>query len=334
MSYDDPDNPSPAPRRPFRRGGALVVVASLVPVGLGGWLLWQGVSGAASDDQPSGGTAASSSASGPASSSSSSPTSNSPSSPAPSDGKSESGAAKPTPSKPSTTASAPPPTGPLKGKVVVIDPGHNPGNFQHTTQIARLVDVGTHRKACDTTGTATNNGYSEAEFTLDLAHRLRTLLEKQGATVKLTQNDDRPYGPCIDERARIGNDAKADAVVSLHADGSGDGNRGFHVILPGKVKSGAADTTAIVAPSRELGERIAGGFVRRTGNAPANYIGGGTGLDVRKDLGGLNLSKVPKVFIECGNMRDAKDAAQLTNGTWRQKAARGISEGIAGFLKG
>ena len=51
-------------------------------------------------------------------------------------------------------------------------------------------------------------------------------------------------------------------------------------------------------------------------------------------LTGLNLSTVPKVFIECGNMRDSKDAALLTSGAWRQKAAQGISEGIVSFLRG
>jgi len=196
------------------------------------------------------------------------------------------------------------------------------------------VDVGTHRKECDTTGTSTNDGYAEAEFTLDVAHRMRAILRKQGATVKLTQDRDRPFGPCVDERARIGNAAKADAVVSIHADGSGAGNRGFHVILPGPVNAGEADTRAVVEPSRELGERIAGNFVRVTGTAPSNYIGDGTGLVTRKDLGGLNLSTVPKVFIECGNMRDSKDAALLTSGAWRQKAAQGISEGIVSFLRG
>ena len=71
-----------------------------------------------------------------------------------------------------------------------------------------------------------------------------------------------------------------------------------------------------------------------TRTAPSNYIGDGTGLDTRTDLGGLNLSKVPKVFIECGNMRDSKDAALLTSGAWRQKAAQGISDGIVSFLRG
>jgi N-acetylmuramoyl-L-alanine amidase len=216
---------------------------------------------------------------------------------------------------------------------VVIDPGHNPGNRDHTREINSQVDIGTGRKECDTTGTATDSGYAEARFTLDVSRRLRTLLEEQGAEVVLTQDGDRPFGPCVDERARIGNKERADAVVSVHADGSATGNRGFHVILPAAVDGGGADTAKIVAPSRELGERIAGNFVRATGSAPSNYIGGGTGLDTRDDLGGLNLSTVPKVFVECGNMRDPEDAALLTDAGWRQKAALGIAGGISSYLK-
>lgn len=195
------------------------------------------------------------------------------------------------------------------------------------------MNIGTNWKECDTTGTSTNAGYTEARFTLDVAHRMRTILEKQGATVKLTQDGDRSFGPCVDERARIGNTAHADAVVSLHADGSVEQPR-LPCDPPASVHAGAADTRPIVASSRDLGEHIVGLFVRETGSAPSNYVGDGTGLVVRKDLGGLNLSTVPKVFIECGNMRDTKDAALLTSGVWREKAARGISEGIVGFLHG
>jgi N-acetylmuramoyl-L-alanine amidase len=42
---------------------------------------------------------------------------------------------------------------------------------------------------------------------------------------------------------------------------------------------------------------------------------------------------VPKVFIECGNMRNARDAAALTNPTWRQHAAQGIADGLTAFLE-
>ncbi|MFD7259783.1 N-acetylmuramoyl-L-alanine amidase [Streptomyces sp. NPDC059874] len=316
MRYDDSpqppesaDFPAPAgPDRPWfaRRATLVVGVAALAPACLAGWVLTQVLTGGAGPErhdakQP-----------GPV-------------------------AGAPVPGPASLPPAAPakvPAKGPLTGKTVVVDPGHNTGNFKHTDEIDQQVDIGTNLKECDTTGTTTNSGYMEAEFTFDVSLRLREALEAQGAKVVLTHESDRPWGPCIDERARIGNEAGADAIVSVHADGVSAGNRGYHVILPAKVKGGGADTSKIVEPSRLLGERIASNFARTTGSDPANYLGSGTGLVIRDDLGGLNLSTRPKVFIECGNMRDAKDAAQMTSPEWRQKAAQGIADGIVAFLGG
>ncbi|MFG2875947.1 N-acetylmuramoyl-L-alanine amidase [Streptomyces sp. NPDC048337] len=310
---DSPPRPEAAAsagpdHRPWftRRSTLVIAVAALAPTALAGWVLTQVLTGAGPDARDAKPAAASNAA--PATSAAS------PASPA---------------------APAAPAKGPLTGRTVVIDPGHNTGNFDHTDEIERQVDIGTNLKECDTTGTTTNSGYMEAEFTMDVSVRARALLEAKGLKVVLTHEAaDRAWGPCIDERARIGNEAKADAVVSVHADGVSAGNRGFHIILPAEVKGGAADTAPIVGPSRRLGERIASNFARTTGSSPANYLGSGTGLVIRDDLGGLNLSTQPKVFIECGNMRDAKDAAQLTSPEWRQKAAQGIADGIVGFLGG
>ncbi|WP_460065007.1 N-acetylmuramoyl-L-alanine amidase [Streptomyces sp. YKOK-I1] len=317
----DPYDPygSPRPRRSPLRRTLTVALAALVPGALLGWLVYEALGGSGNGGNSGNGAAGAGAPTGAV---------GSPSGAIPDD------KADTLSSSASASAASPgqAPATPLKGKVVVIDPGHNVTNSQHTAEINRKVDIGTNLKECDTTGTSTNSGYSEARFTLDVAHRLRTLLQEQGATVKLTQDGDRPFGPCVDERARIGNAAHADAVVSIHADGSAEGNRGFHVILPGLVHEGAADTRSIVAPSKDLGKLIAADFAHSTGSSPSNYIGDGTGLDTRKDLGGLNLSTVPKVFIECGNMRDTKDAALLTSAAWRQRAAQGISEGISDFL--
>ena len=233
MSYDENQH-SPRPRR--ARGTLTIVIAALVPSALAGWLVWLAMSGPDDSEPPkvlplpSGQTTVGKP--GPDASDTPSPTPPATSTPAP------------TPSAPPKGGAA----GPLAGKVVVVDPGHNPGNFKHTSEINKLVDIGTNRKECDTTGTSTNDGYTEAAFTRDVSQRLRTLLEKQGATVEFTHDNDRAFGPCVDERARIGNKAKADAVVSVHADGSAAGNRGFHVILPALVSAGGADTTAIVGP--------------------------------------------------------------------------------------
>ncbi|MFE1176546.1 N-acetylmuramoyl-L-alanine amidase [Streptomyces sp. NPDC058773] len=301
----------PPPRR--LRGTLLVVLAAVVVAGLGGgWLAWRSAGG---HGWPGAGKPAPSDPAHDAAGGATGPgDSHAPG------GKSDKG------------GKGDAPHDRLKGKVVVIDPGHNPHNNEHGREIARQVDIGNDRKECDTTGTSTNDGYAEASFTLDVARRARTLLRAEGAKVVLTQDGDRPYGPCVDKRAEIGNKAHADAALSLHADGSGTGNRGFHVILPARVTAGPADTAAIAGPSRQLGEGLADRFRAITGSEPSNYIGHGTGLDKRSDLGGLNLSTVPKVFIECGNMRDPKDAAQLTDAHWRQKAARGITEGITDFL--
>jgi N-acetylmuramoyl-L-alanine amidase len=290
------------------QGGVLAIaVAALLPTCFAGWLVWDSLRGPGVGDEPQR-VLPLPSVSAPAS--------------ARTDGKASAGT--PTPS-----------TLPLTGKVVVLDPGHNPTDRDHTAEINRLVDIGTGRKACDTTGTATKAGYAEAAFTLDVVHRVRALLTARGATVKLTHDTGGPaFGPCIDERARIGNEAGADAAISVHADGSAAGNRGFHVILPASVHQGIADTRPIVAPSRRLGTAVKRHFADATGSAPANYLAGGTGLVTRSDLGGLNLTTVPKVFIECGNMRDPKDAAELTDPAWRQSAAEGIADGITAFLRG
>ncbi|THA26646.1 N-acetylmuramoyl-L-alanine amidase [Streptomyces sp. RKND-216] len=223
---------------------------------------------------------------------------------------------------------------PLAGRTVVIDPGHNPANHRHPEKMAQQVDIGTGKKDCDTTGTATDQGYAEAAFTLDVSRRARTALERLGATVRLTQDGDRPWGPCIDERATIGNEAHADAVVSVHADGAGEGNRGFHVIAPRPVDEGKADTRGVAKPSERLGRALVAAFGEATGTRVSTYAGGGDGLVKRGDLGGLNLSRVPKVFLECGNMRDPRDAALLTDAAWRARAAQGVAQGVTAFLTG
>ncbi|MEV6209831.1 N-acetylmuramoyl-L-alanine amidase [Kitasatospora sp. NPDC051914] len=298
------------PRR-ARRLGIAVLVCTVPALCAGGWFGWQALADGA---RPS--AAPPSAAGSPAEPTAAFPE---PAGPAPA-----SSAAAPSPSAPTGS-------GPLNGRTVLLDPGHNPGNAKHTSEINRQVDIGNARKECDTTGTSTNAGYSEAQFTLDVAHRAREILRQRGASVVLTQDGDRPFGPCIDERARIGNEAKADAAVSVHADGAPAGAHGFHVIMPGKVAAGPADTTAIVDPSHRLGELLRDRFQQATGQAYSDYIGK-QGLDTRTDLGGLNLSRVPKVFIECGNMRHSEDAQHMTDPQWRQKAAEGIAEAVTAFL--
>jgi N-acetylmuramoyl-L-alanine amidase len=216
----------------------------------------------------------------------------------------------------------------LSGAVIAVDPGHDGANGSHPAQINRLVDAGGFMKACDTTGTATNSGYTEAAYTFDVATRLAAVLRAAGATVVLTRQNNSGVGPCVDERAAIGNRAGADAAISIHADGGPPGGRGFHVIEPALVKG---YTEPIVGPSARLGAAVRAAYAAGTGMPPSTYTGK-DGITVRGDLGGLNRSTVPKVFIETGNMRNATDAALLTDPDFRQRAAEAIAAGIDDFL--
>ncbi|WP_182900450.1 N-acetylmuramoyl-L-alanine amidase [Microbispora sp. H10830] len=217
---------------------------------------------------------------------------------------------------------------PLTGKVVVIDPGHNGGNFRHTKEINQLVDISNQKKACDTTGTSTNDGYTEAAFTWDVSSRLAKLLKAEGATVKLTRTSSTEWGPCINQRAAIGNKAHADAAISIHGDGAAANLRGFHIIMPKKI-GGPVDP--VVKDSARLGENVRDAFRSGTGLPYSTYIGK-QALNYRSDLGGLNLSTVPKIFIECGNMRNAKDAARFKDPAFRARMARSLAKGLEDYL--
>ncbi|MFC1429723.1 N-acetylmuramoyl-L-alanine amidase [Streptacidiphilus sp. N1-3] len=327
---DKYDAPQPG-RRGMRTATVAVVLAAMVPLSFAGWLGWQAVAG------DGGGKHSTADAAGAPTGA---PALGSPSSAPAAAGAATGGTTSLTPTPlPSPTQKAKPlaPTPGagkvLAGKTIVIDPGHNPGNVHYTSKINARVNIGNGSTDCDTTGTSTNAGYSEANFTLDVARRVRTILQAEGAKVVFTQDGDRAWGPCVTERAAIGNAAHADAAISIHGDGAGASDHGFHVILPAGVDQGAADNLAIVAPSRTLGLDVRSAFHGATAEPFANYINGGTGLDTRSDLGGLNMSKVPKVFIECGNMRNATDAARMTSASWRQLAAKGIAAGLTAFTE-
>ncbi|CAJ60774.1 Putative secreted protein (partial) [Frankia alni ACN14a] len=217
----------------------------------------------------------------------------------------------------------------LAGRTVVLDPGHDGGNSRASAAINRLVPAGGFDKECDTVGAQTDGGYPEHAFTFDLAQRAAVILRSRGARVVLTRPGDDGVGPCIDDRAKIGNSAGAAAVVSVHADGGPAEGRGFHVIAPALSPDRA--NAAILTPSSRLAGALRSAFGRATGQPLADYLGK-EGMTIRSDLGGLNLSRVPKVFLECGNMRNRTDAAEIIDPAWRARAASGIADGVTAFL--
>lgn len=219
---------------------------------------------------------------------------------------------------------------PLAGRLILLDPGHQLGNSNpaFARQMAQERFNGTTVKGCNTTGTATNSGFPEATFNWRVARILTRLLEQEGARVELTRstNSREDWGPCVWDRAKQANALGADAMVSIHADGSSPGNRGFFVLAPGLVRGWTED---VVRPGRRLARSMIGGL-REAGVTPSNYID--RQLMISTNTTGLNFSDVPTVTVELGNMRNAADARAMTSPAGQRQYARGLLEGLRDYF--
>ena len=219
----------------------------------------------------------------------------------------------------------------LAGRTIVIDPGHQLGNANFPAKIDQLVPAGGFEKPCNTTGTATDGGYPEATFTWQVSRLLRRRLVGLGATVLMTRHSNREdrWGPCVDVRGRDGNRVHADLKISIHGDGSyAAGAHGFHVIAPTDRRPWTHD---IYRPSRRLA-LVTRASLRQLGLSVATYIAGGDGLDFRSDLATINLSNMPTVMVELGNMRSPRDARRMTSTAGRATYARGLALAVRRFL--
>lgn len=216
---------------------------------------------------------------------------------------------------------------PLAGKVVGIDPGHDGGNFDDPAYIDRLIWNGTGYETCDTTGTQTASGYTEAQFNFSVASYLRADLIRDGARVVMTRTSNTGVGPCVTRRAQIINAAHANVAIDIHADGGPAWGRGFTVLEP--VADGPNDK--VIGASQRFGADVRAALLTDTTMPESDYYGH-DGLISRDDLAGLNLTTVPKVLVECGNMPNPTDAALLTTPSFQRELARAFTAAIVAFL--
>ena len=227
----------------------------------------------------------------------------------------------------SATASPSQPARPLAGMIVGIDPGHNGLNGTDPAYLNHLVWNGRAWETCDTTGTETDTGYPEALFNFRVARFLRADLLRDGARVVMTRRTNQGVGPCVNRRAQIINHGHANVAIDIHADGGPASGRGFAVLEP--VADGP--NNQVIAASERFGHDVRAALLAHT-VMPVSTYDGVNGVVFRNDLAGLNLTSVPKVLIECGNMRNGADAALLTSTLFQQQLARTFEVAIIRFL--
>lgn len=231
--------------------------------------------------------------------------------------------------KPPSATPAPSAATPLARKVIGIDPGHNGLNHTDPAALARQVWNGRSWESCDTTGTQTAGGYTEAQFNFEVATYLRADLIRDGASVVMTRSDNNGFGPCVDQRAAILNSAGADVSIDIHGDGGPVTGRGFTVLEP--VADGPNND--VINSSQAFGADVHAAMLSLAPFTISDYYGNG-GYIARDDLAGLNLTTMPKVLIECGNMTNQQDAALMVQPMVQQQLARALEAAIIKFLTG
>jgi N-acetylmuramoyl-L-alanine amidase len=216
---------------------------------------------------------------------------------------------------------------PLAGKIIGIDPGHNGLNYTDPAFLNHKVWNGREWEGCDTTGTQTAGGYTEARFNWNVAGYLRADLLKLGARVVMTRTSNRGIGPCVNTRAQILDRARADVSIDIHADYGPSAGRGFTILEP--VADGP--NNKVINPTLRFGRDVHATMLRFTQMRVSDYYGH-DGYISRDDLAGLNLTTMPKVLIECGNMNNASDAALLVRPGVQKMIAAALAAAIIQFL--
>lgn len=182
---------------------------------------------------------------------------------------------------------------PLQGLLIALDPGHG----------------GSDRGVCHFP-----DDLIEKEINLDMAARLKAVLEAGGARVLLTREEDVYLS--LDERAETANAAGAHLFLSLHV------NR-----IPGHPECYGAQT--FYFPDSADGQRLAAVIQEELIKVdPENY---------RTPLAGsyrvLRLTTMPGALVEIGFMTNERDRELMATEEYRNRIAQAVALGVIRFVQ-
>lgn len=190
----------------------------------------------------------------------------------------------------------------LQGKVIVIDPGSSDS---------------------DPAGVIGPDGVQEKTITLDVALKVKVLLERAGAKVIMTRLDDRdvsttPNGGAREEaaaRVAVANRNKADVFVNISTNGFPPNPDVFGTVTHYYQKS---IYDQLLAESIQDGVVNAAGMKNRGIYPTSFYV--------------LKHTLMPGILIQLGYQTNPKEEQLLTTPQFQQRLAQGIFNGLNNFF--
>ena len=206
-------------------------------------------------------------------------------------------------------------------KVIVVDPGHQ---TKANIEKEPIGPGATTKKAKVTGGTYSKfSGLKEYELCLAVALSLKDRLEEEGYKVIMTREENE-VNLINSERAEIANEAKADAFLRIHANGSDNEKaNGIMTICPTKKNPYCSE---IYKQSRKLSDCILEGMLNKT---KANS----KGVWETDSMSGINWCKVPVTIIEMGFMTNKKEDQLMSTKKYQDKMVEGIVSGLKEYFK-
>ena len=200
-----------------------------------------------------------------------------------------------------------------KIQTVVLDPGH--GGYDKG-QVSRY--------GC------------EKDFALDVARKLRPLLQAKGLRVIMTREGD--YFVPLEVRARVANAARNSIFVSIHFNGTNDDPNatGFEIFsfTPRGAPSTSDSAVSSSSFNMQPGSTVDAQSTALSACIYHSLVGHIPEYDrgiKRARFAVLRLTKVPAVLIEGGFLTDGGESRLISNKDWRGKLAAAIGVGIESY---
>ena len=200
-----------------------------------------------------------------------------------------------------------------KVQTVVLDPGH-----------------GGHDK-----GQVSSYG-AEKDFALDVARKLRPILQAKGLRVIMTREGD--YFVPLEVRAKIANAARNSIFVSIHFNATNDDPNatGFEIFsfTPRGAPSTSDGNVAASSVNMQPGSAVDAQSLALSACIYHSVLGHLREYDrgiKRARFAVLRLTKVPAVLIEGGFLTERGESKLISNKDWRARLAGAIGIGIENY---
>ncbi|PKQ27477.1 MAG: hypothetical protein CVT63_07785 [Candidatus Anoxymicrobium japonicum] len=209
------------------------------------------------------------------------------------------------------------PAGPYSGTCICVDAGNqlSPGEDEWS-------DPGMTRKNSpedQIRGVTSSN--PEYSINLDIAMKLKNLLEKDGMKVVMTRESNDVELSNVN-RAEIANNARADLFLRIHCGSSTDSSRqGVETLYPDRNNW----TQSFYEKSKAAALFIQAELLKTCGAEDLGAV-------VNHDLSAFNWSKTPVAQAEPGLLSNPRDDSLLSQDDFRWKVAWGLRNGIVKYL--